>query len=409
MQRLQSRISEGCGPRSPPHLPNVATALLADNSLLLLASAYVKIGQNGEYISTNWREHLMVRRPDLTWLLPEKKAHRSHDLLSVLPGASVAFALIAFGLAAGYGLWAAILLVIGVAPIGMLIWLFGLTWHRQLVDRRRGKRLMQHQWAALYHEQQLLSQREAALAQRERELTDYQLSLEQGHQRAVLREKGAALGALVAGVAHELNNPLMAVIGYAELLRAEQPLSPQQLADLEQICRAAWSAQEVVSQLSHYDRWGAPILEALHPMTLLTQLCQQNEGYELEHGIELVLEIDPAVGMLLGDEAQLSELLQRLLDNAAQALADWPGERRISLRAHPYADLVRLEVADSGPGIASSLRATIFDPFVTTHPDQLGLGLWVASRIVAAHNGYIQALASPEGGATLAIDLPQAQ
>ncbi|HWP35107.1 MAG TPA: ATP-binding protein, partial [Thermodesulfobacteriota bacterium] len=239
-------------------------------------------------------------------------------------------------------------------------------------------------------------------------------------ERALLRtrlthtERLSALGRLVAGVAHELNNPLTSIIGFGELLlaqpAAEDAAGRERRAKLEMIVREATRAARIVRNLLTFARphggERAPgDLRALVARTLELRAHQLRK-----EGIEVELDLPEDLPPVYADHQQLQQVLLNLLLNAEQALTGngAGGPRRISIRGRRAGAALRLEIEDTGPGIPAEHRSRVFDPFFTTKPvgAGTGLGLSVSHGIVEAHGGRIWAEPAATGGARLVVELP---
>lgn len=257
----------------------------------------------------------------------------------------------------------------------------------------------------------------AELAESRKRLQTYQEGLEQmvaertrqlerTRAQLVQSEKLAALGELVAGVAHELNNPLTSVIGYAQLLESGE-LGPEEAQRaIRIVLQEADRARRIVQNLltfarqRTYERGPVDINTALEQTVALRR-------YELERvGVEFALDLSPDLPPIEGDLFQLQQVFLNLINNAAQAMAGNRG--RIEIRTGLRDGHVVIEVADTGPGIPPEHLHRIFDPFFTTKEvgQGTGLGLSISYGIVREHGGEIYAENRPEGGARFTIKLP---
>jgi PAS domain S-box-containing protein len=214
-------------------------------------------------------------------------------------------------------------------------------------------------------------------------------------------EKMAAFGSLLAGVAHELNNPLSIVIGNALMLSEAAETSAPELADRAQRVQAAAErcGRIVRSFLAMArQRETQQRLVALHE---LVDAAMQLLAYGLRSsGIVVEQDIPHDLPKLFCDPDQMQQVLINLLVNARQALEEQPQPRRVRIEAGADAATMELSVSDSGPGIAEAIRARVFDPFFTTKPigAGTGIGLGVSRGIVEAHGGTLT-LAPTDSGA----------
>lgn len=234
---------------------------------------------------------------------------------------------------------------------------------------------------------------------------------ELARQRETLyqREKLSALGSLLAGVAHELNNPLSVVVGRAIMLE-EETTHPATASGVRKIREAAERCTRIVKTFIAMARQRAPTRAPVALNEVITAAADLI-GYGLRsHGIELELDLDPDLPTLPGDADQLTQVFINLIVNAQQALADTPGPRRLAIHSGYDAATRRIEVrlCDNGPGVPADLHARIFEPFFTTKSDSLGIGvgLAVSHGIVQSHNGTIQVDNRPDGGACFTVTLP---
>ena len=224
-------------------------------------------------------------------------------------------------------------------------------------------------------------------------------------------EKLAALGSLLAGVSHELNNPLAAIVGQAEMLEEDSRGTPFE-ARAKKISAAADRCARIVQTFLAMARRREPQRSPVEPNLLIGDALQLAEYQLRTTGITATVECDPRVPAILGDRDQLHQVLVNLLINAQQALeaSDTP-ERRIVIRTSLIGEgKVAIDICDNGPGIAPDLTGRIFEPFFTTKPQGVGtgVGLSFSHGIVEAHGGRLHLLPS-EGGATFRIELPVAE
>ena len=224
-------------------------------------------------------------------------------------------------------------------------------------------------------------------------------------------ERMAGLGATLAGVAHELNNPLAAILGFAQLLLKKEMDAESRLA-LETIDHEAARAGRIVRDLLTLAR--KPDAERRGRINLndVVGYILGTRRYALEtHGIACISALDPALPPVAGHRTQLEQVVLNLLNNAEQALrSSGEGAGRVSIRTRVEGAAVVLEIEDDGPGIPDETRDRIWEPFWTTKTlgAGTGLGLTVVRDIVASHGGEITvAPASDDGeGARFIVRLP---
>lgn len=235
-----------------------------------------------------------------------------------------------------------------------------------------------------------------------RNLTDERRVAEQLRQH----EKLAALGSLVAGVAHELNNPLTGISAFAQLL-LEDALPPEQDESVRLIKREADRAVAVIRDLLLFSRKTEAQLDEVD-VNALVQLTVRLRTYTLRtESIGVTLELDPDAPRVVADEQRLQQVLLNLLVNAEYAMHD-AVERRLTLRTRREEDELVVEVTDTGAGMDLETQRHIFEPFYTTKPPGVGtgLGLSVSYGIVQAHGGGITVDSAPGCGTTFRITLP---
>ena len=244
-----------------------------------------------------------------------------------------------------------------------------------------------------------------------RDITDKKRSAEElARQRESLyqREKLAALGSLLAGVAHELNNPLSVVVARAVLLE-EQGDSATQAAALK-IRTAAERCARIVRTFLAMARQQQPERGPVAMNDVVSAALDITAYAVRTSSIDVALDLAKDVPLILADADQLHQVLLNLIVNAQQSLQDQPVPRRIRVasRFDSISDVVRITVADNGPGIPAHLRARVFEPYFTTKPTGIGtgVGLAVSLGIVEAHGGTLTVDCPIEGGAVFTIALP---
>lgn len=229
--------------------------------------------------------------------------------------------------------------------------------------------------------------------------------------RLAQSEKMSTLGQLISGVAHELNNPLTSIVGYAQLLRSRS--RDAAVAErLELLEREAGRCRRIVANLLSFARVRGPEWRPLS----LNQVVQNVVGllaYQLRaDGVELRCELDRRVPPLLGDAHQLEQVLVNLLTNARHALHARPAGRAATLRTQCLGNgEIVLEVGDNGPGVPPEHRSRIFEPFFTTKSagEGTGLGLSLVYEIVVAHGGSIELIDRAEPGALFRLRFSRAE
>jgi PAS domain S-box-containing protein len=230
--------------------------------------------------------------------------------------------------------------------------------------------------------------------------------LESAQAQLLQAGKLAAVGQLIGGVAHELNNPLAVVVGHAQLL--QHKVTDARVRDrADKILQAAQRAARIVKELQNFARPSEPHLSLVDLGGVVGRVIALREHALLVNGILVDRQIDPDVPPVLGDTAQLEQVTLNLLLNAEHACRS-NGGRTITVSLTADGQHARVAVEDDGPGIPPDVLPRIFEPFFTTKPvgQGTGLGLSICYSIVSAHRGSIIAESSPAGGARLVIELP---
>lgn len=219
-------------------------------------------------------------------------------------------------------------------------------------------------------------------------------------------------GELASGLAHELNQPLAAVVSYAQAgaRMARQGSDPEMLSQtLEKIARQGLRAGEMIHRLRRLVRKSGPEKHPLDLNQLIRNVTALAEVTAQRHDVEIRLLLAYRLPLVKADSIQIEQVLFNLIQNGIDATAsrrDRP--RRLLIRsAHPAPQSVEVSVADTGPGLASELIGdSLFEPFITTKPEGMGLGLSISRTIIEAHSGRMQAANLPEGGARVTFTLP---
>jgi PAS domain S-box-containing protein len=228
-------------------------------------------------------------------------------------------------------------------------------------------------------------------------------------------EKMAALGQLVSGIAHELNNPLTAIMGYAQLLLGHG-LDPGQFSEATKVYQEAERARRIVKNLLYFARETTPERTRVD-LNEIVERTLALRSYELKmENIVVTCELAPGLPPTIADPYQLQQVVLNLLINAEQALLEGHGQGHVLIRTshviqgvgHHASDRIVLEVSDDGPGIAPKIASRIFDPFFTTKQPGFGtgLGLSIVYGIVHQHNGEVTFENQPGGGARFVVELP---
>lgn len=226
-------------------------------------------------------------------------------------------------------------------------------------------------------------------------------------QQVIQSERLAAMGQMIGGFAHELNNPLTSIMGMAELLQeggATEGMRKQLTILLQQARRAA----EIVSNLQYFARPPAPGRIQVD-LNELVQRTVHLQTYPLrKSNITVDFLPEPSLPPVVADPNQLMQVFLNLLLNAEQAIRETREKGTIRVRLGRNTESVWAVFQDDGPGIAADNLSHIFDPFFTTkRPGRgTGLGLSICKTVVREHGGNIEAASAPGGGAVFTITLP---
>jgi two-component system, NtrC family, sensor kinase len=227
-------------------------------------------------------------------------------------------------------------------------------------------------------------------------------------QQLIQSEKMAAIGQLVSGVAHEINNPLASISGFAQLLLANGSLAPDVRHSAEVIGAEAKRAARIVHNLLIFARQH-PAEKVCASLNKTFEQTIELRAYEMRvRDIDIVCELDPNLPQTVFDIYQIQQVLLNLITNAEQAMVDGgDSANRLTVRTRNLGAVIRLEVEDTGGGIPADALELIFNPFFTTKPTGkgTGLGLSISLGIVSEHGGRIWAENVPRGS-RFCVELP---
>ncbi|MFY9908762.1 MAG: HAMP domain-containing sensor histidine kinase [Candidatus Sulfotelmatobacter sp.] len=223
----------------------------------------------------------------------------------------------------------------------------------------------------------------------------------------VQREKLASLGQLVAGAAHEIDQPLTAIMDYSEKLWSHQRLAPEQDALVRKIVSHSQRTRDLIANLLSFAQQGSAAKQMVDVSVLLQRSVQMRDLQLHEANIHIETTIDMHLPQVWGDGHQLFQAFVHIVENALDALED-AGGGTLRVTAQREKDQIMLQFSDSGPGIKEPHR--VFDPFYTTKPigKGTGLGLSAVYGVVQDHQGQIWCHNKPEGGALFVLRLPVA-
>lgn len=227
------------------------------------------------------------------------------------------------------------------------------------------------------------------------------------HERLLQSEKMASVGQLVSGVAHELNNPLTGVMGFAQLLLARD-LDDTVRTQVQTIYGEAERAAKVVQNLLSFARRRKPAKEMADINALVQRVLELRSYDFVIRNISLDLTLDSRMPRVWADPDQIQQVLFNVTKNAEQAMVEAHNGGRLTVITQATPTGVRVSIADDGPGMPPEIQRRIFDPFFTTKEagEGTGLGLTICYSIIEEHGGRIWTENRPAGGSVFYIDLP---
>jgi signal transduction histidine kinase len=232
-------------------------------------------------------------------------------------------------------------------------------------------------------------------------------NLQRLQSHLVQKEKLASLGQLVAGAAHEINNPLAAILGYSELLASQSTLKGEQASMAHKIGQQARRTRDLVADLLSFSQQNPSEKILIDVGGLVQRALQMNDVQIRGKNIRVDSILEPALPRIWGNANQLLQTFLHLTENAIDALNDLGGGALLVTARHIGHEIV-IEFSDSGPGMADAAR--VFDPFYTTKPvgKGTGLGLSASYGVMQDHNGHISCRNKPDGGALFTLRFPAA-
>ncbi len=231
--------------------------------------------------------------------------------------------------------------------------------------------------------------------------------LKEAQRHLVQAEKLSAIGEVISGVAHELNNPLAGVLGFAQLLQGGT-LEPKQKRSVDRILESALRCQKIVKNLLAFSR-RSPSEKEMVCLNRLIEKTIEMKAYQLKvNNINVVKTLDRHLPKTLVDANQIQQVLLNLINNAQHAISQRGLQGTLNLSTSLRGQTILVRVTDDGAGMPPDVLGRIFDPFFTTKPvgEGTGLGLSVSYGIVQDHGGRIWATSTPGSGATVHIELP---
>jgi len=221
-------------------------------------------------------------------------------------------------------------------------------------------------------------------------------------------EKLSALGQMISGVAHELNNPLTAIRGYLELILAKHDLAEVTRSNLEKVAIESERAAKLVTQFLHFARERKARREMSDLNDIIRRTLELREFEFRVASLKVELDLDEKAPRTFLDPDQAQQILHNLITNALHAMINSHPPHRLGVRSFVENGCVAVEVADDGPGIPEEQLSQIFEPFYTTKEvgTGTGLGLSIAHSIMVDHKGRIECRNAEEGGAVFTLRFP---
>jgi PAS domain S-box-containing protein len=229
----------------------------------------------------------------------------------------------------------------------------------------------------------------------------------------IIKNKMLSLGRVAAGIAHEIRNPLTGINSYlftlADLCRSDAIGSDdlemiQQIVDQIQV--ASNKIESVIKRVMDFSKPGAPQMVSSDINASLEEAIKLSEATLRKNGIKLEKALNQQLPKCYVDPLLIEQVMLNLITNAARAMENGNGSKKIVIKSYSKNNSVCIGVSDSGPGVPQKHRNKIFDPFFTTNEDGQGIGLNIAQRIIADHNGSLSLDSSKWGGAEFKIELP---
>ena len=226
----------------------------------------------------------------------------------------------------------------------------------------------------------------------------------------VQKEKLAAMGEMMAGVAHELNNPLTAILGISDLMR-ERAADDATRRQVEIVLKQARRAAGIVQNLLAFSRPSALASKTLRPEQVIKQVIEQQQAALRQKNVSIQLEAPEGLPAVDADPRLLQQVFVNLIVNAEQAISSRRDHGTLRIAVEAVDGKIAFVFADDGPGISPENLAKIFDPFFTTKRPGggTGLGLTICQAIIKEHGGSMEVQSAPDGGAEFRVILPAAK
>jgi len=232
-------------------------------------------------------------------------------------------------------------------------------------------------------------------------------------QQLIIKNKMISLGRVAAGIAHEIRNPLTGINSYLFTLNDLCHSESLDFDDLEmmgqivdQIQTASNKIESVIKRVMDFSKPGAPKMVKTDINRALEEAIELSAVTLRQNGIKIERSLSQNLPVCYADPQLIEQVILNLINNAAKAIEKFNGLKIVGVESYSGNNTLFISVSDSGPGVALDLREKIFDPFFTTKEEGSGIGLNIAQRIIADHNGSISLGNSKWGGAEFTIRLP---
>jgi signal transduction histidine kinase len=221
-------------------------------------------------------------------------------------------------------------------------------------------------------------------------------------------ERLAFVGELSAGIAHELNEPLGRILGFAQLIKKADNLNEQQSEDIERIVKASLYTREIIKKLMIFSRQMPRQITTVNLNDIVANILYFIDVRFHSRGIKIIQQLDQNLHHIQADEVQMSQVLVNLITNAVHAM---PNGGDIVISTKNKDNHVLISVRDTGTGMTNEIKQKIFEPFFSTKPvgQGTGLGLSVVQGIISSHHGKISVSSVPGKGSKFEIVLPKIQ
>ncbi len=224
----------------------------------------------------------------------------------------------------------------------------------------------------------------------------------------------STLGEMASGIAHELNQPLTAIATNARacvrMLESGRSTDEDCSDVMERVAAQAERAGKVIRQIRHFVRKEHPIIRPTRLRQVFDTVLGLVRQDARRAGVELVIDQPVTEVWVMAQEIQIEQVLLNLTRNAIEAMSGLEGQRRLTISARPIGpQRVELAVTDTGPGLDPDVRERVFEPFITTKPQGMGLGLSISAGIIEAHGGELTVVSEPGAGASFQFTLPVTQ